>query len=478
MFGTRILETTLTAGTGDVTLVGAKTGFQTFKAALSIASPKFVHYLIKPATGWEIGWGVLTPGGADTLSRSVIASSNSNAPLNLDGTEALVVNDIPSELMLTAYRAITANESQAITDFGKVVNHTDTNDHTVTLIDGATISIGFRCTYRHSGASGKLTLDGYSTDQVENANSIDLYPGQSVTLEWFGAAGWLVVATLGYQPLIQNWVNRVISNLGLTSPAITTPTITTPTVTGLASFERATYSGSQELAKGADVASSSTTNIWGLDGNFIHITGTTTITSFGTAPRAGASRLLVFDAALTLTHSSNLICPGATNMAIRAGDVVRVIADTTSMMRVVGYLPGDGVLYEDSGSATPYFFGTTTPGTNTYGTQIMYWLRKRDLVVMDVNISMTAFDPTTAGTVRAGGSPFTANASKQSFPPYATFENNYNIPAGYNKLHARMLGGENVFRLQNSGDNIALVNAAPADFNNTTQVSWGGCIRI
>jgi len=57
-------------------------------------------------------------------------------------------------------------------------------------------------------------------------------------------------------------------------------------------------------AKGADVASATTTTIWVTDGNFIHITGTTTITSFGTAQQAGDERTIVFDGILTLTHNA------------------------------------------------------------------------------------------------------------------------------------------------------------------------------
>ena len=55
--------------------------------------------------------------------------------------------------------------------------------------------------------------------------------------------------------------------------------------------------------KSSNLASASTVNIGAATGDYIHITGTTTITSFGTIA-AGVERTLVFDGALTLTHNA------------------------------------------------------------------------------------------------------------------------------------------------------------------------------
>lgn len=96
-------------------------------------------------------------------------------------------------------------------------------------------------------------------------------------------------------------------------------------------------------AKGADVASATTTTIWVTDGNFIHITGTTTITSFGTAQQAGDCRTLVFDGALTLTHNAtSLILPTGANITTAAGDTAIVRAETTANARVISYVRKDG----------------------------------------------------------------------------------------------------------------------------------------
>lgn len=97
-------------------------------------------------------------------------------------------------------------------------------------------------------------------------------------------------------------------------------------------------------AKGANVAAAAgTTTIWVTDGNFIHVTGAETITSFGTAAQAGIERTVVFDGACVLTHNAtSLILPTGANITCAAGDVAIVRAETTANARVVAFLRKDG----------------------------------------------------------------------------------------------------------------------------------------
>lgn len=94
-------------------------------------------------------------------------------------------------------------------------------------------------------------------------------------------------------------------------------------------------SASREDIKGSAIVSATTTTIGtaGL-GDYIHITGTATITSFGTAANAGVKRTLIFDAALTITNGANLICVGGVNIITVANTIVSVVAETTTQWRI------------------------------------------------------------------------------------------------------------------------------------------------
>lgn len=76
-----------------------------------------------------------------------------------------------------------------------------------------------------------------------------------------------------------------------------------------------------DFAKGADIASATTTDIGAATGNCVDVTGTVTITGLGTI-QAGTVRLVRFTGALTLTHNAtSLILPGSANITTANGDV-------------------------------------------------------------------------------------------------------------------------------------------------------------
>jgi hypothetical protein len=77
----------------------------------------------------------------------------------------------------------------------------------------------------------------------------------------------------------------------------------------------------------ADIASAATTDIGAQNTNFLRVTGNTTITSFGTNFKG--PRFLVFEGAVTLTHSSTLVLPGGANITTAAGDVLIAIPGAT-----------------------------------------------------------------------------------------------------------------------------------------------------
>lgn len=86
---------------------------------------------------------------------------------------------------------------------------------------------------------------------------------------------------------------------------------------------------------GADIASATTTDLNNVAGNQCNVTGTVTITGFGTAAPAGTMRWVRFAGALILTHhATNLILPWKVNFTTRGADVL--------LMRKEGAAGADG----------------------------------------------------------------------------------------------------------------------------------------
>lgn len=97
------------------------------------------------------------------------------------------------------------------------------------------------------------------------------------------------------------------------------------------------------LAEGAAIASAATTNIWTTDGNYNHVTGTATITSLGTAPQAGVTKHITADGAFTITDNASIICPGNANIVCAADDEFDVVADSTTVARIVNFTRASGM---------------------------------------------------------------------------------------------------------------------------------------
>lgn len=94
--------------------------------------------------------------------------------------------------------------------------------------------------------------------------------------------------------------------------------------------------------KGANIASATTTDLGAVEGLSHSITGTTTITSFGTVS-AGIWKVVIFAGALTLTHNStSLILPGGANITTAAGDVAILQSEGSGNWRCWSYVPATG----------------------------------------------------------------------------------------------------------------------------------------
>lgn len=157
--------------------------------------------------------------------------------------------------------------------------------------------------------------------------------------------------------------------------------------------------------QGADVASSSTTNIFfGHDGSFVNITGTTTITSFDSAV-AGVRRIVKFSGALTLTHNSNITLPGGVSIPTVAGDTAEFISLGSSWL-CLWYSPatvtGSGsTVKRSSPTLVSPVLGTPTTlvGTNITGTGASFTAGKATILATARAINGVNFDGSAAITI-------------------------------------------------------------------------------
>jgi len=117
----------------------------------------------------------------------------------------------------------------------------------------------------------------------------------------------------------------------------------------------------QEDSSGVDIASASAITIPSA-GKYFTITGTTAITSIVDS-WTGRSVVVVFNGALTFTHSAGLILPGAANITTAAGDAATLVNESTGVWRCVAYQKAANT----PGNATT-FGGLTTAQIAVLGT--------------------------------------------------------------------------------------------------------------
>ena len=96
----RVKETTTTTGTGNIALGGAITNFETFSANLSNSDTTYYAIVDNTNGAFEVGLGTYNSSG-NTLSRSVIASSNSNSAVNLGvGTKEVFITAVADKIVM------------------------------------------------------------------------------------------------------------------------------------------------------------------------------------------------------------------------------------------------------------------------------------------------------------------------------------------------------------------------------------------
>ena len=85
----RVRETSMTIGTGTLTLAGAVSGYQTFASGIGAGNTTYYAIASQDSTQWEVGLGTV---GTGTLSRdTVYSSSNGGSLVNFTSTAGVDV---------------------------------------------------------------------------------------------------------------------------------------------------------------------------------------------------------------------------------------------------------------------------------------------------------------------------------------------------------------------------------------------------
>ena len=176
-----------------------------------------------------------------------------------------------------------------------------------------------------------------------------------------------------------------------------------------------------------DLASAATCDIGGQNSLFVRVTGTTTITSFGTT--YNGPRFVRFAGALTLTHNaSSLILPGAANIVTAAGDAC-VVVPLAAGWQVVVYQRA-AIFYGNAPAFSAYASATASIANDTLTKVVI------DTEEFDTNscfdTALNRFTPTTPGYYFFSGTTnfTTLGASNDRFGKTYLYKNGANFKAG------------------------------------------------
>lgn len=227
------------------------------------------------------------------------------------GTLASALNEAP---------AVTIASSSTV-NIGAAAANTITVSGTTTITAFDTIAAS---AVRRVVFSGILTL-------THNATSLILPTGANITTAAGDAAEFVSLGS-------GNW--RCVNYLRASGQAL---------ATAGGGFTGGTLTSALNEAPQVTLASASTVNIGAAAANSVSVSGTTTITAFDTIA-SGALRRIVFQGALTLTHSGTaLILPGGANITTAAGDVAWMESLGSGNWRCVSYNKASGAAVTGGG---------------------------------------------------------------------------------------------------------------------------------
>lgn len=243
--------------------------------------------------------------------------------------------------------------------------------------------------------------------------------------------------------------------------------------------------------KGADIASATTTNIGAATGEFVDITGTTTITGLGTIA-AGIQRTVRFTGALTLTHN-------ATSLILPTGASITTAANDRAIFRSLGSGNWICIAYQRaSGEALVNTYlplaGGTMTGDITMSASMQKWAKGADVasgtalpLITDGNYfdvtgttTITSFNSVGVGTVIGlhfdGALTLTHNATDLILPSGA----NITTAAGDEALFVEYASGDYRCISYQKANGLPIANAGISAYFESSQqtITLGGSLTL
>lgn len=171
--GARVKHTSTTTGTGTLSLIAPATGFVGFNNGYGVG-PVVVYYCISGATYFEIGIGSFDNTGPTLTRATVLASSNANSLVSLPAATHDVFAWEPANYPV---QAITTNETLTLDELFSFILFTGSSASTLTLPAIASVPIGVGFPVLNLGTA-VLTIDPNSTETINGATTIKLFPGE------------------------------------------------------------------------------------------------------------------------------------------------------------------------------------------------------------------------------------------------------------------------------------------------------------
>lgn len=105
----RVKETSTTTGTGNMTLLGAASGYRAFSAIYANADTCYYCIASQTGTEWEVGIGTYLTAGPALFRAAIFASSNANALVNFTSGTKDIFTTVPAYINLQLDPNLAAN---------------------------------------------------------------------------------------------------------------------------------------------------------------------------------------------------------------------------------------------------------------------------------------------------------------------------------------------------------------------------------